>query len=486
MTLRPSPARVVRSALVRVTLSLAALGAFAATSSAAVESANVAGVGSFAVADYDPWVADLWGFQDGQGREFALLCSGNKLRVLDCTDPSNIVEASVVDQPVAGSDLKDVKVFGNYAYACQEFGDVLIVDISDPYEATQVGAIPQGEICWPTPCSFELNGGCHNIWIDERGYLFLVGVHFDSTLIYDLNVDPTSPPRVGSYNPGYIHDLFVRGGIGYVANPESDANEWELVDFSDILNPVRISGMSYAGVQYAHACWPTDDGNYLLTSDEAPDGHLWVFDISDPQNPFPVAEYEAGSGSSIHNIVVVGDHAYISYYDQGLRVLDVSDPTNPIEVGHYWDDLWDDGSCSFSVYHGLWGVYAASPSGNIFVSEMCGGGLHVLDFTPANSSVPAGASLGDRIRLVASPNPAVGPVDLRASLETSGPVTVEIFDALGRRVRTLASSEPQVAGSAVWRWDGSGGSGTRVAAGVYYARLAQGRRAVLEKVVRVG
>ncbi|MEZ4649939.1 MAG: hypothetical protein R3E97_14345 [Candidatus Eisenbacteria bacterium] len=224
-------------------------------------------LGSYAVTDYAPWVADVWGFAK-DGREFALLCCGNKLRVLDCTDPANIVLASEVDQPVTASDLKDVKVWGDYAYACQELGDVLVVDISDPDAAALVGSIPQEEICWPTPCEFAPNGGCHNLWIDERGYLFLLGVHFRATLIYDLASDPVHPRLVSSYNPGSIHDLCAFDGIAYLANPDPVQPEWEMVDFTDVLNPVRITGMSYEDPQYIHSCWPTDDRNYLLTTAE--------------------------------------------------------------------------------------------------------------------------------------------------------------------------------------------------------------------------
>ncbi|MCA9754921.1 MAG: choice-of-anchor B family protein [Candidatus Eisenbacteria bacterium] len=445
---------------------------------AEIESLEVELLGSYSVTDYDPWVADVWGFTQDD-REFALLCCGNSLRVLDCTDPANIVLASLVERPVEQNDLKDVKVWGNYAYACLEIGDVLIVDISDPYDAHQVGAIPQWEICWPTPCEIPSNGGCHNLWIDDRGYLFLAGVHFDTTLIFDLNADPEAPPLVGRYDPGYIHDLYVWNGRGYVANPDAAANEWEIVDFSNVQAPVRVSGMTYDSVHYAHASWPTEDGNYLLTSDEGEGGHLGVFDIRDPEAPVLVAEYEVGSGSSIHNIMVRGRYAFIAYYDRGLRVLDLIDPTNPVEVGYYDDDRWDDVSCSFGVYRGIWGVYANNPSGNVFVSEMCGGGLHVLDF--ALDDV-APAPVGDRVRLEVWPNPSSALVEFRAELDAPGPVTAEVFDASGRKVRTLADREERPQGLSIWAWDGRDDDGTPAPVGVYFARVEQGKRAALQKV----
>ncbi len=454
--------------------------------SSAVEAVDVTLLGSFPVTDYEPWVADCWGFVDSQSREFALLPTGNSLRVLDVSDPSNIIEASRIDAPPTASDMKDTKYWNGYAYANQEFGDIVIVDVSDPYNATQVGAIPQGDLCSPSPCSFEFDGGAHNIYIDERGYLFVLGVHWSSTLIYDLTVDPTDPPLVATYNPGYIHDIHVQNGIAYVSS--SSHGEWEVVDMSDVTNPQVLGSMAPASVGYAHAGWATEDGNYFISADESAGGHAFIFDISDPANAFEVAEYQVadGEGSSIHNIHIRGDFVYISYYEKGLRVLDISDPTNPVEVGAYRDDAWDNDSCSFSVYRGIWGVYAFAPSGNIYVSEMCGGGLHVLDF--GGDDEPAGIDdygQFDRIQLSVSPNPSVSDTAIRARFEQDGVATLRVFDANGRIVRTLAQAEAVDAGLRTWEWDGRDELGSEAPAGIYYVKAEQGRRTVSSKLVRL-
>ncbi len=38
---------------------------------------------------------------------------------------------------------------------------------------------------------------------------------------------------------------------------------------------------------------------------------------------------------SVHNIMAFGDYAFMSYYEDGVRVLDISDPTNPDLVAYY-------------------------------------------------------------------------------------------------------------------------------------------------------
>jgi len=86
---------------------------------------------------------------------------------------------------------------------------------------------------------------------------------------------------------------------------------------------------------------------------------------------------------------------------------------------------------------------------------------------------PGRASVG---RLLVSPNPFAGTCDVRwaAGLgpATAAPPTgpLDLFDLAGRRVARVASIAP-----GAWRWQP--GAGTR--SGVYFARLANGRRATL-------
>ena len=449
-----------------------------------VSSDNVTHLGEFPVTDFDPWVGDVAGYVDGMGREFALLACGDHLRVLDCTDPANIVQASRIDSPAGSNDLKDVRSWSHYAYACHEFGPILIVDLSDPYNAQQVGTIPQGNLCYPIPCTFELDGGCHNLFVDDQGRLLVTGLHWAGIQIYDLAANPTNPPLIGEYgpaaDPGYYHDAYAANGILYGARPGA-GNEFEIVEMNPP-NFTRLDSFGYTELGLAHSCWATEDEQYLVTCDESSGGHLFIWDISDPTNALPLSEYESGSGRSIHNVQLIGRTAYISYYNEGLRIVDFSDPFNPVEVGHYNDLAWDNGSCSGSnLYRGLWGIYALQPSGNLYVSEMCGGGLHVLRFD-AVTAAPDPMSITDRIDVTVMPNPAAGPVQIRAALASDAPVDVQIYDAAGRLVRNLASAE--VAGpSPSWSWDGRDDARRKLSAGVYYARIAQGVRAQSHKIV---
>jgi flagellar hook assembly protein FlgD len=83
--------------------------------------------------------------------------------------------------------------------------------------------------------------------------------------------------------------------------------------------------------------------------------------------------------------------------------------------------------------------------------------------------------------VTASPNPFRGAIALRFQLAQAGAVNVEVFDAQGRRVRGVASGL-RSAGASSLSWDGRDDTGTRVAAGTYFVRVAA---RLEERTVRV-
>ena len=68
------------------------------------------------------------------------------------------------------------------------------------------------------------------------------------------------------------------------------------------------------------------------------------------------------------------------------------------------------------------------------------------------------------------PNPFNPSTVIEYSVLTRGPVTLEVFDALGRQVRRLID-EPQEPGNYRVRWNGTDRAGRTVMSGVYVARM---------------
>ncbi|MDZ7275652.1 MAG: putative Ig domain-containing protein [candidate division KSB1 bacterium] len=72
---------------------------------------------------------------------------------------------------------------------------------------------------------------------------------------------------------------------------------------------------------------------------------------------------------------------------------------------------------------------------------------------------------------------------IRFHLPVAAPVTLEIFDVLGRKIRTLAAGRHFAAGVQELMWDGRDQAGDEVAAGVYVYRLRTPRFTASQKVI---
>ena len=119
-----------------------------------------------------------------------------------------------------------------------------------------------------------------------------------------------------------------------------------------------------------HNAVPARGGNLVLVGDEdftaLPFGFLRIFDTSDTNNPMQIGAFATDNSLnndgivpglpfslvfSIHNIVVRGSKAYISSYDDGIRVGDFSNPSNPREIASFFAP----GAPDIGFF---WGVYA--------------------------------------------------------------------------------------------------------------------------------
>jgi hypothetical protein len=96
----------------------------------------------------------------------------------------------------------------------------------------------------------------------------------------------------------------------------------------------------------------------------------------------PIATWATRPWISIHNIMAFGAKAYMTYYQDGVRVLDVSNPLAPVEIGYYntWDPQADYTSSAF--YEGAVGLDVDRERRMIFVADSPRGLLILADNTP--------------------------------------------------------------------------------------------------------
>lgn len=99
-------------------------------------------------------------------------------------------------------------------------------------------------------------------------------------------------------------------------------------------------------------------------------------------------------------------------------------------------------------------------------------------------AVPGSGPLARDLGVAVYPNPTRGVTSVRLARGGTAPVSVEILDAAGRRVTTLASS-PDADGSLVWNWDGRTAEGRPAAPGAYVVRVRERGRTHQSRLVKL-
>ncbi len=327
---------------------------------------NTTLVGQFSYPDAG--LSDIWGYASNN-QEYALVCVDTKISVVDITIPANMEEVYAVE--LNYSFWRDIKTWGNYAYAVDDQGGagLIIIDLSELPETAS-------HTIWTGGGVFSFTTA-HNIFIDENGFAYLVGSTYGvgGAVILDLNQDPINPPIVGYYDERYIHDCYVRGDTMWSA--EINDGRVSIVDMSDKMNP-QVLGFFNTPDNFSHNCWLSDDGQTLFTTDEVGNAYVGAYDVSDVTNVVEIDRVQSSPGENVipHNTFVRGDYVITSYYRDGVTIHDATYPNNLIEVGNY------DTSSEFTGngFNGSWGVYPYLPSGRIIASDM-EEGLFVIDPT---------------------------------------------------------------------------------------------------------
>lgn len=311
---------------------------------------------------HDANLNDVWGYVDELGNEYALVGTSKGTSIVNVTDPTNPFEAFWL--PGSTSIWRDPSSHGDYAYVSTEAEDgLLIIDLSP---------LPQSTNLTTTLYTGPANNpwqSAHTCFVDENGYAYVFGANRGNggVIILDVFTNPMAPIEVGVFDNWYCHDGYVRNDTMYLANIY--AGFFSLVDVSDKANPVLL-GTKTTPSSFTHNSWPSDNGQYVFTTDEISGAFLAAYDISDPTNIVEVDRIQNSPGSGIipHNTHVKGDYLITSYYSDGIVIHDITYPYNMIKVAEY--DTYEGQTIS---YDGCWGVYPFFPSGTALAADITNG-----------------------------------------------------------------------------------------------------------------
>ena len=395
-------------------------------------------------------VTDLWGYYDAAtGKEYALVGYGlfktppnAGLSIIDVTDPVNPAEVANLNQ-VPGFD---VKVWQHYVYTVNGNDNPgAIIDIANPADPQIVGTI----------------SGAHNIFIDDYGLLYL---ECPGLRIYDLNQDPLSPVLIFNDNDtdNACHDAAVIGDRIYDFHGTAGTNIYQID--RDSLSFELIGTITDPLVIYHHSGWPTQDGKFLFICDELADirsvpADITVWDISDVKKPKKVAEI-ADPNATVHNLYIVNNFAYVSYYNAGFKIYDVSDPRRPVLIGGFDTNP----GISGPGFSGAFGVYPFARSEIIYVSDRQNGlflfSSSATDIAIIPPEIPKQFELFDNF-----PNPFNQDTKIQFFLNHPMEVTISIYNVHGRLVNKFKRSFNE--GNQSVNWNGLDQHGNITANGIY-------------------
>ncbi len=221
------------------------------------------------------------------------------LVVLDISDPDNPTQLDTYDTP---GYARTVVLSGDILCLGDGYAGLQLLDVSNPSNVSLVGNIdPSGDI----------------VDLAMAGTLVYVASYTGGINIIDI-ADPANPVLIGSYSGmSATNALDIQGDLLYVVNYLDGLH---VLDVSD---PAAISEVGFLGTAGSPS-GVSIDGNLAFVADKS--GGLLILDIKHPTAPSLVNT--VNTGGDTQRVSLAGDYAYVSDFNAGMLVLDVQDPLN--------------------------------------------------------------------------------------------------------------------------------------------------------------
>jgi hypothetical protein len=316
-------------------------------------------------------------FLQGQGESaiisdgFAYLADGlGGLCIIDITDADHPNILGSYDTP---GYAFDIALSGHYAYVADGDSGLQIIDIENPASPAPVG-------------HFAHMGECTHVIVRD-GFAYLTCFN---SIIVDIS-NPANPFLVASIDIPSTIELDINGQYLYAIANRPSFNELKIVDISAPTAPVILGQIALYHRDFRDI---EVSGNYAYVVNGPGNLDIFVFDISDPGQPFLhsshfipqvwdpasiclrdsiayIADSEIGlvnlnidipdsitflglysAGSDVRSIAI-SEHTVITAHDGiGTATVDFSDPSQPQVVGHF-NTAWTVASSGSTAFTGL-------------------------------------------------------------------------------------------------------------------------------------
>jgi hypothetical protein len=314
-----------------------------------------------------------------EGRAYAYLGNPIQLSILDVTNPRDIFSLSTY---TSTSEIKDISVFGDYAYLGLTYEGLQILDVEDRTLPGEIAALILGDntrgVFFHSNFLFVSDHleptRVINVFNPDRpfaaGKWIIPGtckdvaaggdfayVMCDHSGLHILNVeDPSHPQTAGILHAPYNNnDVEVEGDHAYIT---ALLTGMQVVDVSDPYSPQAVQSYQPAG--YTYGITVQDGFAYLQNGGN----DIQIIDVQDPLNPAPAGS--VSTPGSAQEIFVTGDYLYAADQSEGLTIISVADKDNPYVV----KSVPTVGGCS--------NVFA---SGSLLLSACEDEGMQIYDLT---------------------------------------------------------------------------------------------------------
>jgi hypothetical protein len=304
----------------------------------------------------------------------------NQVDLVDISNPSNISLRTTYTVPAPDNlcSAEDVNVADGLLFISLEYADpngVQIVDVRNPNSPVKLTNLDS------EPGAYEQ---IHTVFTDN-GWLFQQNSSDNTLAINDLRTyDPDSPPasitnwtyQLTNVGNTFVHDVTARNGRLWACG-------WDTMKVYNIAN-LGTSAPSFMGQVTGtniHSCWPSEDGQYVVTAEERLGGALRLYEAIDngstvtliPRDSFQLSNTKS---YCVHNPVWDGDRIYSSYYSAGAVVLELDRTTKTLELVASYDTS----SQPSNDYHGSWGAFPLLGADRVLISDL-ENGLFVVDMS---------------------------------------------------------------------------------------------------------